>query len=360
MIHWAAYDPRTGVLIEELPGLRVTSSLSQIIGRGDSATVELPVTDRLPDRWELATAPGRVVIAGIVPPPHGASPSDASVLWAGWPDRREYGDGPVIKLRLQPPEELLARNYVPNLFFTQVADTTIMRSIGLDFAAAQFHGDVTVEAVGKLRDRTEYLDDADKTRLTAMQELMAVRDGPEFALTWRIDSAGRLCLVARTAPMLGRRSASILVSRSAWASIEDYSEGKGATKFTGVSTRTGDTRVTSTYTASALIAGGYLQIERRWQPDTSATNPDTIASYVTAAYTAQQYGTQAYTVSMHLDDVVPSRDFGLGDDVSFDLRNPDLGVAVSLTKRLVGWVADPDPDSGDIVSVSPILMGAET
>lgn len=357
MIQWAAYDPATGVCIAELPGLRVTSSLSQIIGRGDPATVELPITDRLPTNWATATTPNRTVIAAVIDQ-GGMSPQDSPVLWAGFVDRRAYGSGPHIDLRLAPPEDWLDRAYIGTQTFEQVPDTTIMRGLGLDAVAAAFHGDVTVEAVGQVRDRTSYTSDQDKTRLTAMQELMAVIDGPEFVLGWRIDSQGRLCLTARTAPMLGRRTPTVLLSPVEWELVEDYSDGKGATIFTGVATREGDDRVTVTRYASALLAAGYLAVERRWSPDTGATSATVIAEYVEEARASQSEGTRIYTVAGRIEDVMPGRDLQPGDDIAVDLSNPDLpGTGGQMTMRTLGWVADPDPVSGEIVQIKPVLAG---
>lgn len=360
MITWTSYDAKTGVPIEELPGLRITSSISHIIGRGDQATAVLPITDRLPDRWRIATDPGRAVIAGVIE--QGNRLEDSLVLWAGWVSRREYGDSSEITLQLQPAEEWLARNYIGNMTFSQVSETSIVRSLGLNSLASQFHGWVEEVPSPRLRDRT-YTSDQDKTMLSAMQDLMRVIDGPEWATEWRIDSTGRLCLVGLTASTLGRRtsSPSLLISRPHWTRSEDYSDGRGATIFTGVATREGDDRVVVSRRADDLISQGYLELERRWQPDTGATSAPIISQYVDAAVAAQSLGTITYSLSVHLSDVIPGRDFGLGDDVAIDLYNPDLpGADLSLTMRILGWVADPDPISGEIVNITPILYNEES
>ena len=356
MIRWASYDARTGVCIEELPGLRITSSISQIIGRGDQATASLPIADRLPARWRVATDPGRAVIAGVIE--QGDRVEDAVVVWAGWVARRQYGDGPEIQIQLQPPEEWLARNYVPTSTYAQVSETAIMRQLGLDQLAAQFHGWVEEVPSAYKRDRS-YTHDQDKTRLSAMQDLMRVIAGPEFATGWCLDAQGRLCLVGRTAPRLGRRAAPdppVLISRASWSVVEDYSDGRGATIVTGVATREGDGRVVVTRRDQGLIDQGYLELERRWQPDTGATSPAVIASYVDAAMASQRLGTTTYQISVHLDDILPGRDMDLGDDIAIDLANPDLpGVDVTTTMRLLGWVAGPDPVSGEITQITPVL-----
>ena len=364
MIVWAGYDRLTGRVIEELPGLRITSSISQIIGRGDSVTVQIPVTDRLTDQWMDATQPMRSIIAGTMSDP-GGGPEDQVVVWAGWVEKRNFGSGPFIELKLQPPEEWLARNYVPALTLTTRPYTKIMRAIGLDAVAAQFHGSVEEVESPARGDRT-YMADQDLSMLKAMQNLMSTQNGPEFALSWRMDDQAALCLVARTAPRIGRVSneespLTMLFSDVEWNYSEDCGDGRGATVFTGVATREGDERLSITRRSNALINQGFLELERRWQPDTGSVSPAIITSYVEAAQVAQSVGTITYDLSIQLDRCVPNRDFQLGDDVAVDLMNPDLpGVDRSLTMRLLGWVADPDPVSGEIVLVRPILYGEET
>ena len=358
MIVWAAYDRRTGRVIEELPGLKITSSLSQIIGRGDPVTAQLPVSDRLTDQWGVATQPMRAVIAGVIS--GGGLPSEDVVVWAGWVESRSYGSGPYITLKLQSPEEWLARNYVSAATYRNQPYTQIMRSLGLDAVAAQFHG-VVEEVVSPYSGDRTYTADQDLTRLKAMQNLMRTQNGPEFALSWRMDDDSALCLVARTAPRVGRASSkssplSLLFSDIEWQYSEDCGDGRGATIFTGVATRTGDQRVTVTQRSNPLIDQGFLELERRWQPDTGSVSLAIIGDYVTAARLAQENGTSTYDVSIQLHRCVPNRDFQLGDDVAVDLANPDLpGVARSITMRLLGWVADPDPISGEIVTIKPIL-----
>ena len=55
MIKWHSFAALDGRPLADLSGLTVKSSLSSIIGRGDSVTVSLPVCDRWPANWRDGT-----------------------------------------------------------------------------------------------------------------------------------------------------------------------------------------------------------------------------------------------------------------------------------------------------------------
>lgn len=358
-IHWVAVEPATGAVIEELPGLRVTSSVPTMIGQSaGNVSVELPLTDRLPARWELATEPFRTVIVAAFDDP------DQTVLWAGTVINRRAGSGSTIRLTMVDVPGWLGRRYVPDGTFTGTEQTAIMRWLGLDLLASRFHGQVDEIVTGVTLDRT-YADTADKTRLDAMKDLMRVIDGPEWAVFWRWE-ASRLVCVPTVAQRLGRRSIdgqpAVVFDRLDWDCSEDWTDGKGATIVTGVATREGDQRVQVTRSADDLIAAGYLEVEHRWTPDTGSTSETVIASYVDAKLAAIRRGTRTYDVAVVLadTDLVLGRDAGLGDDVAFDLSNPDRPeLGGSLLGRLIGWVAEPDRVSGQIVKVTPVLYSEE-
>ena len=99
-------------------------------------------------------------------------------------------------------------------------------------------------------------------------------------------------------------------------------------------------------------------VERRWSPDTGSKNPDIIQGYVDAAMDTQKDGTNSYAIEVLLEDCIPTRDFEVGDIIGVELRNPNLPeVDTNLRARLLGWVADPDPVSGQILKIKPILQG---
>jgi len=349
-IRWVSFE-RTGRAITELPGARIKGSISHIMGRADQASLELPITDRLPSLWQVATQPLRAVLAAIV-----ESRGSQHVVWAGWVDRRVYGSGPNIELGLQPAEGWLARNYIAAGEYRSKPYTEIARKIGLDRLAQEFSGSVE-ELPGASGDRT-YTSDQDMTCLVGLQNLMSTRNGCEFTTRWHLDERGNLRFTAVVADRLGSDSVTCILTRGEWTKTEEYTDGKGATIFTGTANREGDERYMYTVQAETYLAANFLRVERRWSPDTGSKNPDIIKGYVDTARANQQDGTSSYAIEVLLDDCVPTRDFEIGDMIEVELRNADLPEAnMNLRARLLGWVADPDPVSGQILKIKPILQG---
>lgn len=349
---WGAYT-KLGEPVAEFPALEVKSSLSTIIGRADSVSVQLPGRDRMPGNWEFATRPLRTVLAAVewgegVP----------YVVWAGWVEKRQYGSGPYVELTLQPAEGWLARNYISAGEYRNRPYTSIARGIGLDRLAEDFGGQV-YETTGERGDRT-YESDQDMTCLTGLQNLMRSRRGCEFSTRWTMSERGTLGLEVFVADHIGRGPHDIayVFTNNSWSVLEDFSDGKGATVFTGTANREGDVRYTYTNRVFDYLNNGYLHIERRWAPDTGSKNPDIIHGYVDAALEAQKDGTHTYSIEAHIDDCLPTRDFQIGDTVEVDLTNPNVeGVGRTIRTRLLGWVADPHPVSGEITKIKPILQG---
>lgn len=358
-IHWLSVEPRTGKIIDELPGLQTTSSLPTMIGRANTATVSLPITDRLPRQWDVATAPGRATLVACWDDP------DETVLWHGWVSRRSYGSGASIDLSLTDVNGWLeGARRVPSRTFVETEQTAIMRWLGLDALADQFHGEVVEIPSGVVRDRT-YADDEDKTKLDAMRQLMSVIDGCEWKTDFRWDS-GRLVTVPTTAQKVGRRAlvgqSKPVLSDVEWTLTEDYGEGAGAAVVTAVAIREGDERLAVTVQDDLLIDAGWVVQEHRWSPDTGSTSEPLIRSYATKKLADIARGTGSYAVTVNVAGAsqLLGRDMGLGDDIEIDIRNPDMQEwTATIPGRLIGWVAEPDPESGEIVSVSPVLYQDE-
>ena len=349
-IRWVSYE-RTGRAITELPGAMVSGSISHIMGRSDSVTIKLPVCDRLPPLWQVATQPLRAILAGVV-----EARGAYYVVWAGWVEKRIFGSGDTIELGLQPAEGWLARNYIGAGEYRELPYTTIARKIGLDRLAQEFSGRVE-EGPGRTGNRT-YTNDQDMTCLVGLQNLMSSRAGCEFTTRWSIGEYGNLEFAALVSDRLGSPSVRSVLARGSWARTEDYTDGKGATIFTGTATREGDERYMYTVQAEAYLGAGFLRVERRWSPDTGSKNPDIIRGYVDAAMDTQKDGTNSYVIEVLLEDCIPTRDFEIGDTIDVELRNPNLPeVNTNLRARLLGWVADPDPISGQILKIKPILQG---
>lgn len=357
-IHWLAVEPRTGKIIDELPGLQTTSSLPTMIGRANTATVSLPITDRLPRQWDVATAPGRATLVACWDDP------DETVLWHGYVTRRAMGSGPTIDLTLTDINGWLDTQYVPDNYPLEAEQVNIMKLLGQYAVRAQFHG-VDASTLDGIRRRRSYRDDEDKTRLTAMQQLMAVENGCEWAFGFRWDN-GRLVVVCEVARRVGRRplpgQSVPVLSDVEWTLTEDYSPGRGATTVTGVALREGDKRAQVTLKDQVLIDAGWVEQEYRWSPDTGSNTVEVLLPYVAQRLRDISRGTRTYSVSVNVAGATQllGRDLGLGDDIEIDIRNPDMPeLDTTIPGRLIGWVAEPDPESGEIVSVEPVLYQDE-
>lgn len=356
-IHAVACDPKTGYVIESLPGLRVTSSLPKTIGKGGTATFELPITDRLPGRWELATEPNRVVIALHY------DDAPQTPLWVGIVNQRVIGSGPTISIGCEQVEDWLGHGrYMPDRTFSNTDQATIMKAIVSDDVLGAFYGDDDTTMTGITRTRS-YTSADDKTRLSAAQDLMSVINGCEFTIRWRWE-AGRLLCIPTVAQRIGRPAPAdgptFVLSRTDWTRTNDYTDGKGATLVTGIATRQGDERVQVTRSDDVLIGAGYLPTEYRWQPDTGSVDESVIDGYVEQRLADIRLGTTTIAATAHVGDlIIGGPNVDLGDDIGLDLANPDLGFSLSVTARMVGWVAQPDAVSGEITKLTPVLQGGE-
>lgn len=365
-LSWVAADARTGRVIEELPGARLTSSLQHHIGRGESVTLELPYPDRFPGRWRTATEPGRTVVACI-------HDDTGAVWWGGLITARPRGSGPILTLTASAPEQLLDRSFLPEKRFEQSPQTYILRWLGLDWLAAHLHGRVEQAESLIFRDRTYGLNE-DKTRLSAMQDLMRVAGGPEFCTAWEMRADGTLGIVATGADRLGLKSGpdravDWSIAPDEWSLDDDYSSGKGATIVTASTMRDADPdaaddaggatqeKVSVTRTADDLLAAGWLPLEERFSPETGSVSEAVIAEYADGRLAALRGGTLSLSIRCLVDEFPLNSGVRLGDDIEVDLVNRDMPADERLTVRcrVLGWACDVDPGSGDVTHVEPSL-----
>lgn len=355
MIQWLACDPATGAPIESLPGLRLESSLPCYVGRGDTVRVALPVTQR-PERWRIATEPNRVVLVAHYDDP------DQTILWAGPAIYRDYGSGPMIHVTAQSVDGWLASQYtgtrLAKPYSVANRDRALILADMLAPAAADFHGRIDVTPCGVTQSLT-IADTEDKTCASVAQTMMAL--GVEYSLGWEWDTQGCLVLVATVAGRIGATDPAVLLSGLEWTTTEDYSGGRGATIVTAVATNSGSIRNQATVQATQLLDAGYLPIEVRYNPDTGVTSSLLLGEHAAGRLAAIAQGTTAVVISFHPDGpVLIGRDLRLGDVIQADLANPDMPeVTATLTARMLGWVADADRTSGEIVRITPVLEGAD-
>jgi len=353
MIQWVTCDPATGDVIESLPGLRLESSLPSYVGRGDNVKVSLPISQR-PARWQIATEPDRAVLVAHYD-------DDAqTILWAGPISYREFGSGPYITLTAQSVDGWLATQYTGTVFGGPYSainrDQCLILADLLACTAAAFHGRIDVTLSGVTRSQT-ILDTEDKTCATAATTLMGLAGGPEYKIGWEWDANGRLVCVATVAPRIGSTTPSVLLSGLEWTYTQDYSAGNGATIITAVATNSGSIRSQATRKAQALLNAGYLPVEYRYTPDTGVTSSLLLGQHADSRLTVMQQGTIGISLSFHPDGPVRiNRDLQVGDLFEADLSNPDMPeINMTMTARLLGFVAEADRTSGEIVKITPVL-----
>ena len=354
VIQWVTCDPATGAVIESLPGLRLESSLPCYVGRGDSVKVSLPVQQR-PARWRIATEPNRTVLVAHY------DDADQTILWAGPITYREYGSGPYITLTAESVDGWLATQYTGTRLGAPYSvinrDRSLILADMLAPAVADFHGEANVTLSGVTQSLT-VADTEDKTCATVAASIMAL--GVEYRIGWRWDTAGQLVLVATVAPRIGAVTPAILLSSVEWTLTQDYSSDRGATIVTAVATTSGSIRNQATVQADTLIAAGYLRSEYRYTPDTGVTSTALLAEHAAGKLPVMQQGTVGVSLTFHPDGPVRiNRDIRVGDVFEADLANPDMPeVAATLTARMLGFVAEADRTSGEIVRITPVLEAA--
>lgn len=356
MIQWVVCDPATGAPIESLPGLRLESSLPCYVGRGDTIRVSLPVKQR-PARWRIATEPNRVVLV--------AHYNDApqTVLWAGPVTFRSFGSGSVITMTAQSVDGWLESQYTGTMIAAPYSvinrDQCLILADMLSPAATYFHGRVDVTLSGVTRSMT-VTDSEDKTCSAVAASLMAVSGGPEYRIGWEWDEIGCLVCVVTVSPHIGATKPAKLLSRVEWEVTNDYTAGKGATIITATATNAGSLRAQAKLEATELLASGYLPTEYRYTPDTGVTSSALLGEHAAGRLPVMQQGTAGITVSLRPDSNIRiNRDIQVGDLIEIDLHNPDMPeVSQSLVARMLGFVADPDRNSGEIVKITPVLEAA--
>lgn len=354
-LQWVAVDPGTGKPIESLPGLRLESSLPSYVGRGDQVSLSLPVPAR-PKDWMTATEPNRAVLVCHF------DDEDQTILWAGPMVRRSHGSGPTISVVADSVDGWLDRNQVGTLigdYAVTGRDQSLILADLLAPAAAYFHGHINVTLSGVTRDLA-IADSEDKTLATAISALMGLDGGPEYRIGWEWDSEGCLCLAAQVGPRIGTTRPAVLLSGVEWTRTDDYTSGRGATIVTATATNSGTSRPQSTWTASDLLAAGYLPVEIRWTPDTAASATEILAEYAWSKLQLVRQGTAGIEISFRPSNAAMiNRDFHVGDVIQVDLSNPDMPeVASTMVARMLGFTAEADRKSGEIVKITPVFQEA--
>ncbi|MGH9247939.1 MAG: hypothetical protein ACRD0W_00240 [Acidimicrobiales bacterium] len=364
-------DLVTGRIVEELPDLTPSGPLSALLGAYTSAAFTLPLaadgTHGSPPRnWEGATEPGRSMIVAVrdtvvLPTATGQVVLPPRPVWAGVVLKRRRGAAAAAELGCVSLEGYFDRRYVADHAYTGQDEAAVILA-GLFADADTVEGvDFVLDApaTGTPRDR-QYFDKDDKTVYSAMRELMGVDGGPEWtvALDWAdatqtvvqktlyvrkrigiVSAAPTAVFTTGSAPGV---FASAGASETRYTLDESYESGKGANHVLATSSGEGDTRPQSTPARDeALFAAGWPRYEHRFTPSTSITDIATLNSHAAAALALMARGSRILTLVGRADAYpVLGADWGIGDDIGYDLIGPGHPTGLQGVNRAVGWELD--------------------
>lgn len=358
-IIWLAVSPATGLPIAELPGMRLSSSLPTLIGgSGGTANLQLPITDRLPTNWRMATQPREVILVAQY------DDADETIVWAGVPESRTVGSGPTIDLTVVDTHGWLdrcqPRSFVPD------GDSPSQAALSVQGFMWKWNEGILVG--NDFREVTEFVNDPAESSLGTLQRIAADYAPTEWMMRWRwgvhhvFSDRRRLLLDFMAGRQLGRRltgqsEVPAYLTRVPWSITEDWRAGRGVKQVTAVNHPGGDADPISV-TYPLIPPQGTLPTWEAIQEDSSDTG--FLLQQAEGRVAELEDGTETIAVDIDLadSDIVVGKDIQLGDDVLIDVENPDLPeLSQSLAVRCIGWTIEASENSGEIVRITPVLTG---
>jgi len=328
-LSWVAVDARTGLIVEDLPGL-VVGSVRQTIGRYESATASLPLPTA-PGEWLSATRPGAVcmVLLSQAVDGLGNHVGESVPVWGGMVTRRPRTEADTVEMSLSTLEAYFDRRYVGDETFVGVGQNAIVSALVGKYAADGVRPGIPIRVqmsgAGTVRDRT-YLDRDDKTLYSVLTELMGVDGGPEWSVGWEWQhNPERLTPVLYVGARIGRAVTAGLAPAATFdipgpvttvVVDEDYSAGKGANDVMAVSSATGDVRPQSPRQVTSDTSRPTFEL--RFTPSTSITQVATLTGHALSALALVADG--ARTVALSAAEAYAPKlgtDWVIGDDIGF-------------------------------------------
>lgn len=363
-IRWFGCDLVSGQIVEELPALRATGTISRIVGTYTSATFGLPIPlggpGKPPKNWLAATEPGRSLIVAVA----GNAP-----IWAGIVLLRDGGTEATVDLSCVSIEGYLDRRYVEDHAWTNQDEASVI--------AAGLIGDANIEgidlaidapATGHPRDRTYKARD-NKTVYSALRELMGVQGGPEWTidLGWSDSTGTGITKTVRVRSRIGVAASSpqavfettansVFTSTGAsearYRYAQDYTSSRGANHIVAYSSGQGEDQPVGTPARDEqLLATGWPRWEYRFQPSTSISDIDILTAHAAGKLTLMRLGAKSIAVTARWS-AYPAlgTHWNIGDDVAWKLTGHLNPAGITGQGRVIGWALNPDTDL-----ITPIL-----
>jgi hypothetical protein len=348
---WYGCDLRTGGIVEDLPALAPSGTLSRKLG--DSTTLQATLS--LPGaaaNWDEATVPGSSLLVAV------DTDTDTPV-WGGAVLTREAGSAQSVQLGAATLERYLGSRFPGTQTLIGTDQAAVISALATPALTAGPPIVIDAPSTGVVMD---YLtqDGDDKTILSCLQEVMGLDGGPEWTIDvqWNGAHSG-FQFPLRVRPKIGVQAATSTTFDfpgcvATYTLAESYEDGKGATVVVARGEGEGSSRLTSSpHEATALIASGWPRWEYRFTPATGVTDPDQLEAHAAKTLALMARGGQVWTL-----DAVASRaprlgrDWGLGDTVHLAVeRSPRHPQGADMVARCWSWELDPGADR-----VRPILV----
>ena len=346
MLSWVSVNANTGSIIADLPTLKVGGALKQTLMRYESQTAVLPL-DGAPPNWRQATRKGAVFLVAL---DEADVNNNRRPLWGGLVKDRDTDHGPDVSFALVTAEAYFDRVYVGNEQFSQQPQNTIVKTLVEKYAK-------TTETKRGLPIRVQvlggngalinaaYADTDDKTLYSVLTDLSGLDGGPEWTVGWEWVNASTLGLVLTVSDRIGVPAPAGLGPAAQFhlpgsvkaASLhEGYGSDEGANDVMAVSSGVADARPQSPHQTNT--ADLRPRFEHRYTPSVSEPNVPTLTSYAQRALAAMKDGTVALSITADRREAQRlGVDWGIGDDIGFNLTAPAWPNGISGVARCVGW-----------------------
>lgn len=349
---WYGCDLRTGGIIEELPALSHSGSLSRRLGQHTTANFSLSLAGA-PADWEAATNQGRTVLVGV-------DTATNLPVWPGIVLTRDGGSAANVELGTATLERYLDSRYTGTYTAVQQDKAAVVTGLAAGILTDGPPFVFDAPSIGSMMD-IDVLDGDDRTVLSALQEVMDADGGPE----WTVDVEWNAARNGFRFPLRVRAAIGTQAPQpeavfdfpgcvSSYTASESYEAGKGATVVQARGEGEGSARLSSdVYTASSLIASGWPRWVHRYTPATGLTDPVALNAHAAQALAVMATGATVWSVEAVASQAPRlGRDFGVGDTVRVAVessaRHPHGAEVVA---RCWSWELDPAADK-----IRPILV----
>lgn len=336
----------SGIVLAELPDLQV-SKLSYRFGDTTSETALLPWRN-IPSNWNEATTPYGAAILLV---------RGTIALWGGIVVKRERTlQDSGLSLTLATVEHYLDRVFVKDHVYSNRDQCEIVSDlVSSTLEDHRFILDVEASPSGVRRDRT-YEASSDKTLLSALQELSAVQNGPEWCTSWESVDGGRYMPVLTVADRIGSVTPVTTFDESVMTSFkvaEDYSTGYGANMVWAVGASTDDNQLRSDV---AVADQSYRPVvEHVVRPSSSITRKETLNAHAASALRQLRDGTNTVSMTLSLLSApIVYEEWRPGDVVSWIVAD-DSGRFAGFAQgeaRAVGY----DIDFSGAWTITPVVQ----